>query len=53
MKSKERLDVLLTEQGHAESRAKAQALIMSGLVYVDGQKVFKVHEIVTFLGKKA
>ena len=41
MKSKERLDVLLTEQGHAESRAKAQALIMSGLVYVDGQKVDK------------
>lgn len=41
MKSKERLDVLLTEQGHVESRAKAQALIMSGLVYVDGQKVDK------------
>lgn len=41
MKSKERLDVLLTEQGLAESRAKAQALIMSGLVYVDGQKVDK------------
>lgn len=41
MKNKERLDVLLTEQGHAESRAKAQALIMSGLVYVDGQKVDK------------
>jgi 23S rRNA (cytidine1920-2'-O)/16S rRNA (cytidine1409-2'-O)-methyltransferase len=41
MKQKERLDVLLTEQGHAESRAKAQALIMSGLVYVDGQKVDK------------
>ena len=33
--------MLLTEQGHAESRAKAQALIMSGLVYVDGQKVDK------------
>lgn len=41
MKSKERLDVLLTEQGHAESRSKAQALIMAGLVYVDGQKVDK------------
>ena len=41
MKQKERLDVLLTEQGQAESRAKAQALIMSGLVYVDGQKVDK------------
>lgn len=41
MKQKERLDVLLTEKGQAESRAKAQALIMSGLVYVDGQKVDK------------
>lgn len=41
MKQKERLDVFLTEQGLAESRAKAQALIMSGLVYVDGQKVDK------------
>ncbi len=41
MKSKKRLDVLLVELGHAESRAKAQALIMSGLVYVDGQKADK------------
>jgi 23S rRNA (cytidine1920-2'-O)/16S rRNA (cytidine1409-2'-O)-methyltransferase len=41
MKSKERLDVYLTENGHAETRAKAQALIMAGLVYVDGQKADK------------
>ncbi len=41
MKSKKRLDVLLTEQGYAESRAKAQALIMSGLVFVNGQKADK------------
>ena len=41
MKSKERLDLTLTAQGLAESRSKAQALIMSGLVYVDGQKVDK------------
>lgn len=38
MKNKKRLDVLLVEQGHAETRTKAQAIIMSGLVYVDGQK---------------
>ena len=41
MKNKKRLDVLLTEQGYADSRSKAQAIIMSGLVYVDGQKADK------------
>ncbi len=41
MKIKKRLDVLLTERGHADSRAKAQAIIMSGLVYVNGQKADK------------
>ncbi len=41
MKNKKRLDVLLTEQGFAESRAKAQAIIMAGQVYVDGQKADK------------
>ncbi len=41
MKIKKRLDVLLTEQGHAENRTKAQAIIMSGLVYVNGQKADK------------
>ena len=35
---KERLDVLLVKQGLAESREKAKAIIMSGIVYVDGQK---------------
>lgn len=41
MKIKKRLDVLLTERGHADTRSKAQAIIMSGLVYVDGQKADK------------
>lgn len=41
MKNKKRLDVLLTEQGFADSRTKAQAIIMSGMVYVDGQKADK------------
>lgn len=41
MKVKKRLDVLLTEQGYAENRTKAQAIIMSGIVYVDGQKADK------------
>ncbi|MCQ2522135.1 MAG: TlyA family RNA methyltransferase [Lachnospiraceae bacterium] len=35
---KERLDVLLVKQNLAESREKAKALIMSGIVYVNGQK---------------
>lgn len=38
MKIKKRLDVLLVERGLAETRTKAQAVIMSGLVYVQGQK---------------
>ena len=33
---KERLDVLLVKRNLAESREKAKALIMSGIVYVDG-----------------
>ena len=35
---KERLDVMLVNRGLATSREKAKAIIMSGIVYVDGQK---------------
>lgn len=35
---KERLDVLLVNNGFAPSREKAKAIIMSGNVYVNGQK---------------
>ncbi len=35
---KERLDILLVNRNLAESREKAKAIIMSGIVYVDGQK---------------
>lgn len=41
MKRKERLDVLLVEKGYFDSRAKAQAVIMAGDVFVDGQKADK------------
>lgn len=41
MKHKERLDVLLVSRGLAETRTKAQAIIMSGDVYVGGQKADK------------
>lgn len=35
---KKRLDVLLVEKGLASSREKAKAIIMSGVVFVDGQR---------------
>ncbi|MGL4363211.1 MAG: TlyA family RNA methyltransferase [Cellulosilyticaceae bacterium] len=35
---KERLDILIAERGLAESRERAKAYIMAGVVYVDGQK---------------
>ena len=35
---KQRLDVLLVEKGLAPSREKAKAIIMAGIVYVDGNK---------------
>ncbi len=38
MSEKLRLDVALTERGFAESREKAKALIMSGIVFVNNQK---------------
>ncbi|WP_337491611.1 TlyA family RNA methyltransferase [Vescimonas sp.] len=42
MSNKTRLDVLLTERGLLDSRQKAQATIMSGIVFVNGQRVDKV-----------
>ena len=41
MKHKQRLDLLMTERGLCDSRSRAQALIMSGAVFVDGQKCDK------------
>lgn len=35
---KERLDVLLVQQGYAPSREKAKAIIMAGSVFVNGQR---------------
>ena len=39
--AKQRLDLLLVEQDLAESRQKAQTTIMSGLVFVNGQRADK------------
>ncbi len=36
-----RLDTELVNRGLVESREKAKALIMSGVVYIDGQKAYK------------
>ena len=38
MNEKMRLDLLLVERGLEETRQRAQAVIMSGVVYVDGRK---------------
>lgn len=35
---KERLDVILVQEGYAASREKAKAIIMAGNVFVDGQR---------------
>lgn len=44
--AKIRLDVYLTENGFASSRSAAQAQIMAGNVFVDGQKALKAGEMV-------
>ena len=49
--AKRRLDVALTELGLAESRQKAQAVIMAGEVYVDGQKAVKAGTPVGEIGR--
>ena len=35
---KQRLDMIIVQKGLAPSREKAKAMIMSGIVYVNGQK---------------
>lgn len=41
MAEKERIDVLIVNRGLLESREKARAVIMSGQVYIDEQKIDK------------
>ena len=54
---KQRLDVLLVEKGLAPSREKAKAIIMAGIVYVDGNKedkagtTFPVNAVIERKGK--
>jgi len=42
---KQRIDILIVEQGLAESRNKAQRLVMAGEVLVNGQMVHKASEL--------
>lgn len=42
---KQRLDVMLVEQGFASSREKAKAVIMSGVVFVNGQREDKAGSV--------
>ena len=46
MSDKKRLDVYLAENGFCESREKAKALIMSGIVFVNNQKSDKAGNII-------
>lgn len=46
MAKKERIDKLLLERGFAESRARAQALVMAGEVLVDEQRIDKASQLV-------
>ncbi|WP_219836450.1 TlyA family RNA methyltransferase [Paenibacillus sp. R14(2021)] len=39
--AKERIDILLVEQGYYDSRVKAKAALMAGLVIVDGERIEK------------
>lgn len=54
---KQRLDVLLVEKGLGPSREKAKAIIMAGIVYVDGNKedkagtTFPVNAVIEIKGK--
>ena len=41
MAAKERLDVALVARGLSESREKAQAMILSGTVFLNGQRADK------------
>ena len=43
---KERLDVLLVKRGIYQSRERAKASIMAGIVFVDGQKSDKAGNMV-------
>ena len=48
---KKRVDLLLVEKKIAESRNKAQAMIMAGQIYINGKKILKSGELYSFEDK--
>ncbi|MGI5849121.1 MAG: TlyA family RNA methyltransferase [Christensenellales bacterium] len=46
MLKKERIDIYLCETGQADSREKAKSLVISGAVYIDGQRCDKPSHMV-------
>ena len=44
MAKKQRLDIFMVEEGLVPSRSSAQAMIMAGEVFVNGQKAAKAGE---------
>ena len=48
MAKRARLDLLLVERGLFETRTKAQAAIMAGLILIDGMPSSKAGELVPF-----
>jgi len=42
---KKRIDLLLVDQNIAESRSKAQSMIMAGQIFIEGKKVLKSGEL--------
>ena len=59
MSKKERIDKLLVERGLADSRTKAQALVMAGIVLVNDRRVekssesFAIGEVIRIKGESA
>lgn len=43
---RERIDVLLVERGHAQSRERARALVLAGRVYLGEQRIEKAGDLV-------